>query len=681
MDTFIDVLSAPFRRETKIYLNKWTLPDFLEACVKDPRLTASSAERLFKAIRPGVKLDTGAKSADPRLAEIFEQWTIMLYPDFEDFYGLEPVVEKVVRHYELAAQGAEAGKKIVLLVGPSGSAKSMLARRLKNIFGRTSMFVLAVKKEGESEGYDISPVFEHPLDLFDREQHELKEAFAGRGIKAHLLGACGPSPWAWRHLDRFGGNFNDFFVLEVPCSVGKQQGIARIEARGEGELDGTALTGLRREDGSYDYCGALNRGASFVEFVEIFKAPQSALRPLQTAMDEGCYAADGGTGPIPYRGQIIAHCNEPEFERAKNDPVYRSFMERLVVIEVPLGLRMTEEEQIYDTKIVESPLANHPRAPHTTKVLARLTTISRVHLDTDTPTLEMGDIHDGRTPLNGHDKKPNGAIVAMSASASTDSTPTKKPSPLQDLRQRAKREQGRKGITTRGGFQILSEAFTGDPDAQVLSVDPLLVLERAESYIRQEFRTDDTLMRRYLAHVKAIRDEYLEQDLEPDIKNAYAKARGGDPPQVRFNRYAFFADLWSEDKTYKDPETGHLWGREEMGLKLGEFEKKVGVADPRELREEVVMHCLRYREARGAGAEVPWNTLESMRLLIEKEVFLGGDDLGSVIGPGKKRSAKLQDKHDTFIAAMGAAGYSLRQTHRLVAWYMDERKIPILAPE
>src|SRR5262252_8553159 len=142
------------RRETEL-----TLSDYLESCRDDPMRYANAAERILAAIGEPQMIDT---AKDPRLGRIFLNRTIRSYPAFSKFYGMEETVERIVSFFRHAAQGLEERKQILYLLGPVGGGKSSLAERLKSLMETHPIYVLKA-------GDEISPVFEHPLGLFDPE--------------------------------------------------------------------------------------------------------------------------------------------------------------------------------------------------------------------------------------------------------------------------------------------------------------------------------------------------------------------------------------------------------------------------------------------------------------------------------------------------------------------------------
>src|SRR3954449_3587533 len=186
------------RREVEL-----SLEDYLRACSDDPGFYAGAAERLLKAIGEPIMVDT---SQDPRLRRIFSNRTIKVYPAFEDFYGMEETIERIVGFFRHAAQGLEERKQVLYLLGPVGGGKSSLAERLKLLMEKEPIYVLKA-------GNEISPIFESPLGLFDPVTlgGEIEKTY---GIpRRRLTGLM--SPWCYKRLEAFGGDISKFRVVKV----------------------------------------------------------------------------------------------------------------------------------------------------------------------------------------------------------------------------------------------------------------------------------------------------------------------------------------------------------------------------------------------------------------------------------------------------------------------------------
>src|SRR5689334_8366449 len=192
-----------------------SLEDYLNACAREPMAYASAPERMLAAIGEPQLIDT---SQETRIGRIFMNRTIRVYPAFQDFYGMEETIERIVGFLRHAAQGLEERKQILYLLGPVGGGKSSLAERLKALMETYPIYVLKA-------GDQISPVFENPLGLFDPERMGgvLEDRY---GIpRRRLTGLM--SPWCIKRLDEFNGDISRFRVQKLMPSRLRQIAIAK----------------------------------------------------------------------------------------------------------------------------------------------------------------------------------------------------------------------------------------------------------------------------------------------------------------------------------------------------------------------------------------------------------------------------------------------------------------------
>src|ERR1700739_4048396 len=128
---------------SRLYENRreveYSLEAYLRACSDDPIYYAGAAERMLRAIGEPEMVDT---SHDSRLGRIFMNRTMKIYPAFEDFYGMEETIERIVGFFRHAAQGLEERKQVLYLLGPVGGGKSSLAERLKALVETYPIYVL-----------------------------------------------------------------------------------------------------------------------------------------------------------------------------------------------------------------------------------------------------------------------------------------------------------------------------------------------------------------------------------------------------------------------------------------------------------------------------------------------------------------------------------------------------------
>src|SRR5262249_58669963 len=127
----------------------------LKACAREPMAYASAAERMLAAIGEPQLIDT---SQETRIGRIFMNRTIRVYPAFQDFYGMEETIERIVGFLRHAAQGLEERKHVLYLLGPVGGGKTSLAERLKALMEKRAVY-------GLKAGDQLSPGFRGPVGL------------------------------------------------------------------------------------------------------------------------------------------------------------------------------------------------------------------------------------------------------------------------------------------------------------------------------------------------------------------------------------------------------------------------------------------------------------------------------------------------------------------------------------
>ncbi|WP_372426913.1 PrkA family serine protein kinase [Salinarimonas chemoclinalis] len=625
------------RRETEM-----SLTDYLEGCKSDPMMYASAPERILAAIGEPQMVDT---AKDSRLGRIFMNRTIRVYPAFEEFYGMEETIERIVSFFRHAAQGLEERKQILYLLGPVGGGKSSLAERLKALMEVHPIYVLKA-------GGEMSPVFESPLGLFDPER--MGEMIEDRyGIpRRRLTGLL--SPWALKRLDELGGDISRFKVVKVNPSRLRQIGIAKTEPGDENNQDISSLVGKvdirkletlsQNDPDAYSYSGGLNRANQGVlEFVEMFKAPIKMLHPLLTATQEGNYTGTENIGAIPYQGIILAHSNEAEWQTFRANKNNEAFIDRIYVIKVPYCLRVTEEQRIYDKLIRTSELAEAPCAPGTLDMLARFAVLSRLREHENSNLYSKMRVYDGES------------LKEVDPRARS----------IQEYRDAAGVDEGMDGISTRFAFKVLAATF--NHDTIEIAADPVHLMYVLEQTVRREQLPDET-EKRYVEFIKAELAPRYAEFIGNEIQKAYLESYH-DYGQNLFDRYVDYADAWIEDQDFKDPDTGQLLNRELLNQELTKIEKPAGIANPKDFRNEVVKFSLRARASHG-GKNPSWTSYEKIREVIERRMFSQVEELLPVISFGSKKDSDTEKKHSDFVDRMTERGYTERQVRRLVEWYM-----------
>lgn len=619
-----------------------SLQEYLELCKSDSGAYASAAERLLAAIGEPELVDT---SRDSRLSRIFSNKVIQRYEAFKEFYGMEEAIQQVVSYFRHAAQGLEEKKQILYLLGPVGGGKSSLAERLKQLMQQIPFY--AIKG---------SPVFESPLGLFDlaedgdilREEYGIPDRYL-----RHIM-----SPWAVKRLREYSGDITRFRVVKLYPSILNQIAIAKTEPGDENNQDISSLVGkvdIRQleeysqdDPDAYSFSGALCRAnQGMMEFVEMFKAPIKVLHPLLTATQEGNYNSTEGLGSIPFEGILLAHSNESEWQAFRNNKTNEAFIDRVNIVKVPYCLRVSEEIRIYEKLLHNSSLREAPCAPDTLRMLAQFTVLSRIKEPENSNIFSKMRIYDGE---NLKDIDPNAKS-------------------LQEYKDVAGVDEGMSGLSTRFAFKILSKVFNFDPGE--IAANPVHLLYVVEQQIEQAQFPQD-VSERYVRFLKEfIAPKYIEF-LGKEIQTAYLESYS-EYGQNIFDRYITYADFWIQDQEFRDPDTGHILDRSLLSNELEKIEKPVGIANPKDFRNEVVNFVLRAR-ANNKGKNPSWLSYEKMRSVIEKKMFSNTEDLLPVISFNTKGSQEEQRKHNDFVSRMMEHGYTEKQVRLLCEWYIRVRK-------
>jgi serine protein kinase len=637
-----DLFSQYRERYEAAQEDEMSLHEYLDLCRADPLTYASPAERMLAAIGEPEVVDT---RNDLRLSRLFSNRMIRRYPAFDEFYGMEEVIEQIVSFFRHAAQGLEERKQVLYLLGPVGGGKSSIAERLKLLMEARPIYAL--------QG---SPVNESPLGLFniDRDGPILEQEY---GIARRYLSGI-MSPWAVKRLQEFQGDITRFKVVRLQPSVLRQVAISKTEPGDENNQDISTLVGKvdirmldrysQNDPDAYSYSGGLclaNQG--LLEFVEMFKAPIKMLHPLLTATQEGNYKGTEGFSAIPFNGVILAHSNEAEWQTFRNNRHNEAFLDRVYIVKVPYCLRVSEEVKIYQKLLTHSSLAAAPCAPGTLDMMAQFAVLSRLKDPENSSIFSKMRVYDGES-LKDIDPKAKS---------------------YQEYRDYAGLDEGMNGVSTRFSYKILSAVFNYD---QVeVAANPVHLMYVLEQKLSREDLPEDS-KRRYLDFIKGYLSPRYAEFIGKEIQTAYLESYS-EYGQNIFDRYVTYADCWIQDEEFRDPETGEIFDRGALNAELEKIEKPAGIANPKDFRNEIVNFVLRAR-AGNAGRNPAWNSFEKMREVIEKKMFSNTEDLLPVISFNAKASADERQKHQSFVERMVDKGYTEKQVRLLCEWYLRVRK-------
>jgi serine protein kinase len=643
-----------FEKNFSVYApTEMTIPEYLEECKTDPSCYAFAAQRMIDAIGKPTVINT---ALDQRLARIFGNKEIRLYEKFDDFFGMEDTIEQIVDFFRHSAQGLEESKQIIYLLGPVGGGKSSLVSRLRQLMEERPIYVLAYRDIDRGET-TYSPYFSRVLPLFN--EGRMAE---GIGKKYHIeprfmSGILGP--WERKRLIAAKGSLANFRVIKMYPSRFRQIAVSEAEPGDENTQDISTLVGKvdmrkleafsQNDPDAYLYSGALNlSNQGLLEFKEMFKAKIKMLNPLLFAVQEHNYQGTENIAALPYDGIVVAHSNESEWQKFRNNRDNEAFLDRICIKKVPYCLRVDEEIKIYQKAILESDLADKPVAPGTLEVLAQFSVISRLKEPANTTVWSKMKVYNGE---NLREKDP-------------------KAKTYQEYKEESEnRDEGFfPSISTRWAFKRLSQCY--NKDAQEIAADPVHMLHVLLTEIEKDLSKEDE--ERYKKVIKDILRVHYFDFVDKEIRAAYLESYT-DYGQNLFDRYFLWADKWTNQEDFFDPDTGLAMNREALDAELSKIEKPAEISNPKDFRNEVVQWVLRYR-ANHTGNNPSWRAYEKLKNVIEKAMFTKTEDLLPVISFGKKSTSEEEKKHHEFLGRMMSKGYTERQVQRVVEWYMRVQK-------
>lgn len=619
--------------------NEMTLEEYLELCKTDKLAYATASERLLAAIGEVEMMDT---RKDERLSRIFSNEAVPRYKTFGSIYGLEPTVKDIVGFVKHAAQGLEERKQILYLLGPVGSSKSSLVHIIKKLMQTVPFF--AIKG---------SPVFDNPLSLFSQEDAE------ELGIPARYFGVI-PSPWLIKRLQEVEGDLTKLKVVKLFPSEAHQLAISHIEPGDENNQDISSLVGklnireldqyAQNDPDAYSYSGGLclgNRGIT--EFAEMFKSPIKSLNPLLEATQSGFYKGTESISAIPFEGIIIAHSNESEWQKFRNDKRNEALIDRIFIVRVPYCLRYSEETKIYEKMLRESSLSQSPCAPKTLETLAKFSVMSRLAPSSHSNRETKMSVYNGE---NLKHKNPDAKNIPEYKKEAHELSV----------------DEGFSGISTRFAFKILAQTFNHDPEE--VGANPLHLLLILNNRIKQEHlqkEEEETLIK----IIQTLFDDFHAY-LDKDIKKAYIESYD-EYGQNLFDRYVTYADYWLNEEDYRDPNTSMSMTPEELEKYLEEIETPANITNKKDFRNEVVKYCLRYRAAH-KDQNPKWSSYNKIREVIESKIFSNIDDMLPIISSSQQSSGEEKRHHKEFVERMTKNGYTSRMVQQLVDWYIRSSK-------
>ncbi len=383
--------------------------DYLDVVERNPLVARNAWGRLLDMIESHGYLAPERRGGCKR-------WQIFLDPFDEGrdaVFGLDEPLARFVRTIRAGAMGLGPEKRVLLLHGPVGSAKSTIARLLKR-----GLEIYSASDEGALYTFDWhvdgevipSPMNQEPLLLVPDESRKALEEALGtehdRPYRIRIQGELDPvSRFYYRLLmDRYEGKWGKVVehvrVRRITLSEKDRVGIGTFQPKDEKNQDSTELTGdvnYRKiaEYGSdsdpraFNFDGEFNvANRGLLEFVEVLKLDVAFLYDLLGASQEHVIKPKK-FAQVSIDEVIIGHTNEPEYRKLQANELMEAFRDRTIKVDVPYNLAVGDEVRIYERQFeTDGRRGAKFIAPHTLKIAALWAVMTRLEEPTH-PSLTL----------------------------------------------------------------------------------------------------------------------------------------------------------------------------------------------------------------------------------------------------------------------------------------------------
>ncbi|MGL4550802.1 MAG: PrkA family serine protein kinase, partial [Gemmataceae bacterium] len=603
--------------------------DYLDIVIRTPGVTRTAYQRLYDMI-----LSHGVEDIYENKDKLtrFKFFTEFATRHADGIYGLDRPLMQLVNTFKSAALGYGTERRVILLHGPVGSAKSTIARLLKRgveEYSRTDagmLFSFAWKNDDGTWAKD--PMHGEPLQLVPEEHRPriltmlnetaqdaapspaAREKDSGRNsydvrIKGDL---CPYSRFEYRtRLQKYDGDWlkmlqNEIKIYRLVLSEKDRIGIGTFQPKDEKNQDSTELTGdinYRKiaEYGSdsdpraFNFDGELNIGnRGIVEFIEVLKLDVAFLYDLLGASQEHKIKPKK-FAQTDIDEVILGHTNEPEYRRLQNNEFMEALRDRTVKIDIPYVTRLKDEVRIYEKDFNGGKVKGKHIAPHTVEVAAMWAVLTRITppKHASLTLLQKMKLYNGKT-LPGFTED---NVIELKREAT---------------------HEGMTGISPRYIQDKISNALVAHPDED--NINPFMVMKELEDGLRHHaLIKDEEQFRHFKELLTVVREEY-----EDIVKNEVQRAIAADEEALQrlFGNYMDNVRAYTQREKVRNRFTG---GTEEPDERLmRSVEEKIDIPEGR--KDDFRREIMNYIGALAIdGKKFDYKTNERLQKALELKLF------------------------------------------------------------
>jgi serine protein kinase len=503
-------------------------------------------------------------------------------------YGLDIPLMKLVNIFQSAARRYGTEKRVILLHGPVGSAKSTIVRLLKRgieAYSRTpegALFSFGWVRDTERpDEVQWCPMHEEPLHLVPQdlrpvvtERLNTDRAPSDRRIviEGDLCPYCRQEfrDFMVRHNGDLARVLDHVRVRRLTLSEKDRIGIGTFQPKDEKNQDSTELTGdinYRKiaEFGSdsdpraFNFDGEFNiANRGIIEFIEVLKLDVAFLYDLLGASQE--HKIKPKKFPQTDIDEvIIGHTNEPEYRKLQSNEYMEALRDRTVKVDVPYITKLREELRIYEKDFNGQRIKKHI-APHTLEMAAMWAVLTRLE----------------------EPKKHNLTLMQKLKLYNGKTLPGYTEDNVKELRKESERE-GLEGISPRYIQDKISNSLVVSGKAYI---NPFMVLNELEAGLKHHsLIKNDEDRKRYSELLTEVRREY-----EDIVKNEVQRAIAADEAALSrlCGNYLDNLKAYTQKEKVRNPYTGQDEAPDERLMRS--IEEKIGIPENRkdDFRREIM---------------------------------------------------------------------------------------------
>lgn len=542
-------------------------------------------------------------------------------------FGIDVHLQKLVNVLKAAAQGYGTEKRVILLHGPVGSAKSTIARMLKkgvewySHIDEGAMYTFRFRIQNEALAREIlngqseflSPMNEEPLKLIPSEYRKKFCEEINRGRKeGHRVAIDGdlspPMQFVFDKLmHHYSGDWtkvvDHVVVTRLLLSERNRIGIGTFQPKDEKNQDSTELTGdinYRKiaEYGSdsdpraFNFDGEFNvANRGILEFIEVLKLDVAFLYDLLGASQE--HKIKPKKFPqMDIDEVILGHTNEPEYRKLQNNEFMEALRDRTVKIDIPYCTKLVEEVKIYK-KDFNSRKVKASIAPHTLEMASMWAVLTRLEAP----------------------KKHNLSLLQKLKLYNGKTLPGFTEDNVRELRKESARE-GLEGISPRYIQDKISNALVGTKDGVVACINPFMVLNELESGLRNHSLISSEDKKKHFRELLSV----VRQEYEDIVKSEVQRAISADEEAMArlCGNYIDNVKAYTQRERVKNKYTGQDEEPDERLMRS--VEEKIDIPDSR--KDDFRREIMNYIGALALeGRQFDYKTNERLHKALELKLF------------------------------------------------------------